>query len=188
MNAELKQAITARKLTEQATTLAKTAVEMAAKQDLRVVAPRLHAVMASTPEFATLIQSAAKIYAENNPHVDLRMEAGKKMLLAIAEADLNGNADGMMNLELPEIHHYLQSQFEQSAPITDAFNELMAFYKENEEHAEKCAEAMFKAIRFEHPTLAQCFLASLRHAALATPDQAQYTIIGNAYIEAIPYI
>lgn len=187
MTPELQAHIAQKKVSNEIQELAKAAINLAGNTDSSTLLYVLNDVMEQGIEFGKLFIRAAKIYATENPFVDLRMESGKEMLIAISDIELV-ESDNKSPLELPPIPEYRRESYEQSGDLKERFVQLVEFSSKDEDSLELAADALYKALRFQHPTLTQSFLGCFRNAAQTVQGNGYYLTLANAYSKPLPFV
>ncbi len=170
---------------EEFTEKAKELIRTVGRSDNRVAAHKLHPVFKASDMFAKLLQGAGDIYKSKKHVVDLRLAAGNEMLLALASNDLTVLPETCYQIELPELPAYVQiGERENSIPtICEEFCNLANC----EEGYKTACVALCAAIRSEHPTHVQAFLAAVRSAAFSV-DSIAYKVVANSYTGGFPVI
>lgn len=174
----------AKKVAEKAS---KALVDKSNGVDRRVMTNFLTEAFENNPVLAKVLKVAAKKYSELNPHVDLRMQAGKAMLEAIAADETETLAVDAMRLSVEVIPAYVYVS-ESDKEISTLASELATIASQSDEAIEVVGETLADAIHRNHPTLSQSFLACVRNAALSVEENDEYVMLGNAYKDAIPYV
>ncbi|MCY9864932.1 hypothetical protein OTK49_20670 [Vibrio coralliirubri] len=184
--AELKAHIAGKKLSVQATELAKSLVNESNSADSRIVSHMIAKAIDSQETFGTIIKGAAKIYSEANPFADARMQAGKTMLQAIAMTDVTEMPSNAYTLSLPEVPKYVD--INSGEKVFELCNSFINFAGHSDTNMVLAQSALSDALRTTHPTISQLFLGSTRTAMISIEDSVFYSALSNAYQGAFPYI
>lgn len=184
--AELKAYLAGKKLATQAIELAKALVNESNTIDSRLISNMIAKAIGTEETFGFIIKGAANTYADANPMVDARMEAGKTMLIAIAQTDVTVKPETAYTLSLPEVPEYVDiNSGEKVFEICSAF---IAFAAESDTNMVLAQCALSDALRTTHPTISQSFLASSRSAMINIEDSVLYCALSNAYQGGFPYV
>lgn len=183
----LKAQIENKKLQDSALEIAKSVVSLVGNSNVNIAAHKLNTAISQNNTFAKLIKRAAEKYKHADPFVDARMMAGKAMLVAIAGSDLSIRPSKEYKLPLPELKTYHQ-EGDRESKIESEVSKLITFAENDGNHFEIAATCLFGAIRTEHPTIAQSFMAVVRWASHPLSDDVAYSVVANAYTDGIPYI
>lgn len=184
--AELKTYLAGKKLATQAIELANALVNESNTADSRVISHMIAKAIGTEETFGAIINGAANVYAEANPFVDARMQAGKTMLLAIAQTDVTVKPETAYTLNLPEVPEYVD--INSGEKVFELCSAFISFAAESDTNMVLAQSALSNALRTTHPTISQLFLGSSRTAMMSIEDSVLYCSLSNAYQGDFPYV
>lgn len=163
---QLKTHIENKKKKDLATGIAKNMIASSNYVSNNEMANRIYSIANSNEILADVFFEAAVEYANANPMVDPRMEAGKQFLICVAGKKLNVVTQNRIPLTTA-----IENA---SCDNTDFAKNLQEFVDYSMSDKQTAANALMIALRTEHPTLCADFLNAFMTACYAMPTDSKY--------------